>query len=50
MRGDKPDDEVSGSDTSSAPEPETTQMLHDGDPAPDPDVASTWYPFDNLAF
>jgi N12 class adenine-specific DNA methylase len=32
------------------PEPDNPQMLHDGAPTADPDVASTWYPFDNLAF
>jgi hypothetical protein len=31
------------------PEPDNPQMLHDGHPAPDPEAASTWFPFDNLA-
>jgi N12 class adenine-specific DNA methylase len=46
----KQDEAPAGSDIPTAPEPDNPQMLHDGDMATDPDVASTWFPFDNLAF
>jgi hypothetical protein len=46
----KPDEASPETDMPTAPEPDSPQVLHDGDPAADPDVASTWYPFDNLAF
>jgi hypothetical protein len=46
----KQDEAPAGSGMPTAPEPDNPQMLHDGAPATDPDVASTWFPFDNLAF
>ena len=46
----KPDEAPAEGDMPTAPEPDSSLMLRDGDPATDPDLASTWYPFDNLAF
>jgi len=46
----KPDEAPAEGDMPTAPEPDSALMLREGDPATDPDNASIWYPFDNLAF